>query len=97
MIINAVSCEFWQLTLPIAAAATLKQVFDNLLTTALYCLSHRPRLGGYDQPQMLCYQIVLCGPIGANVRQHIDIGHSAAQKSLSGASANWHYLPATHA
>ena len=97
MIINAVSCEFWQLTLPIAAAATLKQVFDNLLTTALYCLSHRPRLGGYDQTKMLCYPIALCGPMGVYARQHIDIGHSAAQKSLSGAFANWHCLPATHA
>ena len=97
MIINAVSCEFWQITLPITAAATLKQVFDNLLNTALYCLSHRSRLGGYDQPQMLCYQIVLCGPIGANVRQHIDIGHSAVQKFLSGAFANWHCLLATYA
>ena len=43
--------------------------FDDLLAGALRCLSHRPLLGGYDEPRTLSYQIGLFGPKGADVRQ----------------------------
>ncbi|WP_371224389.1 primase-helicase family protein [Roseovarius sp. 2305UL8-3] len=44
-------------------------VFDDLRARALRCLSHRPLLSGYDEPETLPYQIPLFGPIGADVRQ----------------------------
>ena len=44
-------------------------VLDDLLARALCCLSHRPLLSGDDEPETLSYQIVLFGPIGADVRQ----------------------------
>ena len=45
-------------------------IFDNLLAGAFACsscLSHPPRLGVYDEPETLSYQIALLGPIGADV------------------------------
>lgn len=42
--------------------------FDDLLAGALRCLSHRPLLSGYDEPATLSYQILLIGPMSANVR-----------------------------
>ena len=47
-------------------------VFDDLLARDFACsgsLSHRPLLGGYDEPETLSYQISLFGPTGADVRQ----------------------------
>ncbi len=46
-------------------------VFDDLLARALRCLSHRPLLSGYDEPETLSYQIPLIGPIRADVRQFV--------------------------
>lgn len=38
-------------------------VFDDLLAGALFCLSHLPLLSGYDEPEILPYQITLFGPM----------------------------------
>ena len=46
-------------------------IFDDLLASAPACsswLSHLPLLGGYDEPEILSYQITLFGPIGVDVR-----------------------------
>ncbi len=53
-------------------------VLDDLLAGALVRLSHRPLLGGYDEPETLSYQIALFGPISADVRQWL--GKTEAQK-----------------
>lgn len=43
-------------------------VFDDLLASALRCLSRHPFFSGYDEPETLSYQITLFGPIGADVQ-----------------------------
>ena len=50
-------------------------IFDDLLPrvpACSSCLSHLPLLGGYDEPEILSYQITLFDPIGADVR-HLEI------------------------
>jgi hypothetical protein len=52
-------------TLTLLAGCTFN-IFDDLLARALGCLSHRPLLGGDDEPETLTYQIRLVGPIGVD-------------------------------
>ena len=44
------------------------EIFDDLLTKTVCCLSHRPLTNGNDEPQTLSYHTQLFGPIGADVR-----------------------------
>jgi hypothetical protein len=53
----------------ILSAGRPLDVFDELLTMALTCLSHVTLLSGYDEPEILSYQIILFGPISADGRQ----------------------------
>ena len=59
-------------------------VFDDLLAGALTCLSHRPLLSGYDEPETLSYQIDLNGPIGADVRQQMQARTAAGRRGHAG-------------
>ncbi|MCP4944161.1 MAG: hypothetical protein GY924_19570 [Planctomycetaceae bacterium] len=58
------------------AGCTL-DVLDDLLARAFLCLSHRPLLSGYDEPETLTYQILLFGPIGADVKQWAPVAEAA--------------------
>lgn len=48
-------------------------VVDDLLARALGCRSHRPFLGGHNEPETLSFQIALFGPVSAAVRHKHDI------------------------
>ena len=52
----------------ILSAGRPLDVFDELLAMALTCLSHVPLLRGYDEPEILSYQIILFGPASADGR-----------------------------
>ena len=64
----------WSLAAHVTAVATChwRDIFDDLLARALRCLSHRPLLSGYDEPETLSYQLTLFGPIGADVRHAVS-------------------------
>jgi len=49
-------------------------IFDDLLAGAFRCLSHRPLLSDFDEPETLSWQTTLFGPIGADGRQRIASG-----------------------
>ena len=56
-------------------------IFDDLLAGVLRCLSHRPLLNGYHEPETLFYQIALFGPTGADVRQE-DLSGKTPEKDV---------------
>ena len=67
-------------------------IIDDLLARAPACssrLSHRPLLGGYDEPETLSYQITLFGPIGADVRQDCMDGQMAKYRGVASRFGNY--------